>query len=157
MSTTAAIETRELTRTFGTVVAVDRMSLRVEQGEIFGFLGPNGAGKSTTIRILLDLIRPSSGSASVLGFDCQRESMEVRSRIGYLPGDLRLYGGLTGQQTVDLFASLRNGQADDAYVRELAREMELDLGKKASTYSKGNRQKLGVLWRCWGAAGAPAG
>jgi ABC-2 type transport system ATP-binding protein len=145
MSTSAAIETRELTRTFGDVVALDRMSLRVEQGEIFGFLGPNGAGKSTTIRILLDLIRPTSGSASVLRFDCQRESMEVRSRIGYLPGDLRLYGGLTGQQTVELFASLRNGRVDDAYVRELASEMELDLGKKASTYSKGNRQKLGVL------------
>ncbi len=145
MSTAAAIETRELTRTFGAVVALDGMSLRVEEGEIFGFLGPNGAGKSTTIRILLDLIRPSSGSARVLGFDCQRQSMEVRSRIGYLPGDLRLYGGLTGRQTVDLFASLRNGRVDDAFVRELAGEMELDLAKKASAYSKGNRQKLGVL------------
>ena len=141
---TAAIETDGLTRVFGQTMALDGLSLRIEEGEIFGFLGPNGAGKSTTIRILLDLIRPTAGAARVLGFDCQRETLEVRRRVGYLPGDLRLYGGLTGRKTVELFASLRGGM-DEAFVRELAGEMGLDLEKRASAYSKGNRQKLGVL------------
>src|SRR5690606_8536396 len=98
MSDVAAIETRGLTRVFGSQVALDHLDLRIERGEIFGFLGPNGAGKSTTIRLLLDLVRPTSGSASILGFDCQRETMEVRRRTSYLPGELRLYPGLTGQQ-----------------------------------------------------------
>ena len=145
MSDVAAIETRGLTRVFGSQVALDHLDLRIERGEIFGFLGPNGAGKSTTIRLLLDLVRPTSGSASILGFDCQRDTMEVRRRTSYLPGELRLYPGLTGQQTVDLFAGLKSGAVDMARVNRLAGDLELDLSKKASALSKGNRQKLGVL------------
>ncbi|MBK7725220.1 MAG: ABC transporter ATP-binding protein [Dehalococcoidia bacterium] len=141
----AAIETRGLTRSFGDQVALDHLDLRIERGEIFGFLGPNGAGKSTTIRLLLDFLRPTSGSASVLGFDCRRESVEVRRRTGYLPGELRLYGGLTGNQTVALFTGLRDGRVDPARAKRMAAELELDLTKKASSLSKGNRQKLGVL------------
>jgi ABC-2 type transport system ATP-binding protein len=145
MTQLAAIETHGLTRLFGQRVALDHIDLRIERGEIFGFLGPNGAGKSTTIRLLLDLIRPTSGTASILGFDCRRQSVAVRRRCGYLPGDLRLYNGLTGQQTIELFAGLRDGAVDAAFARTLAGNLELDLTKKASAYSKGNRQKLGLL------------
>lgn len=136
---------RGLTRAFGAVVALDHLDLRVEQGEIFGFLGPNGAGKSTTIRLLLDLVRPTDGSASILGFDCRRETIEVRRRTSYLPGDLRLYPGLNGHQTIELFAGLRHDAVDLTRAYRIAQELELDLSKKASALSKGNRQKLGVL------------
>ncbi len=104
-----AIETNGLTKRYDGTTALDGLSLRVEQGEIFGFLGPNGAGKTTTIRLLLDMIRPTSGSARVLGMDCQRDSAGVRAATGYLPGDLRLYGSLTGAETVDLIAAGRAG------------------------------------------------
>jgi ABC-2 type transport system ATP-binding protein len=145
MAVAAAIETHGLTRAFGGHLAVDALDLRIERGEVFGFLGPNGAGKSTTIRLLLDLIRPTSGSASILGFDCQRQSLEVRSRCGFLPGDLRLYPGLTGHETVEFFGKLRHGELDREFVRQLAADLDLDLTKKAHSLSKGNRQKLGVL------------
>lgn len=141
----AAIETSGLTRVFDGHTALDHLDLRIERGEVFGFLGPNGAGKSTTIRLLLDLVRPTSGRASVLGFDCQQETVEVRRRCGYLPGELRLYPGLTGKEHVDLFAGLRDGRVEAAHVRGIANEIELDMSKKASNLSKGNRQKLGVL------------
>lgn len=140
-----AIVTEGLTKAYGTTLALNRLDLSVEQGEIFGFLGPNGAGKTTTIRLLLDLIRPTAGRASVLGHDCQRESIAVRSLVGYLPGDLRLYPGLTGKETIDYIAGLRERPVDEAYVRELIDRLDLDLGKKVATYSKGNRQKLGVV------------
>lgn len=136
---------RGLTRAFGAVVALDHLDLRVERGEIFGFLGPNGAGKSTTIRLLLDLVRPTDGSASILGFDCRRETIEVRRRTSYLPGDLRLYPGLNGHQTIEFFAGLRHDAVDLTRAYRIAGELELDLSKKASALSKGNRQKLGVL------------
>ena len=140
-----AIETVGLTRVFEGHTALDRLDLRIERGEIFGFLGPNGAGKSTTIRLLLDLVRPTSGHASILGFDCQAQTVEVRRRTGYLPGELRLYPGLTGHQTVEFFAGLRDGRVDKTRIRDIASELELDLTKKAANLSKGNRQKLGVL------------
>ncbi len=140
-----ALLTNGLTKTFGSTRALDGLDLRIEQGEVFGFLGPNGAGKSTTIRLLLDLIRPTAGHASVLGFDCQAQSLEVRSRLGYLPGDLRLYPGLTGHQTVEFIGSMRPSPIDQAYVRKLADHLDLDLSKHAGSYSKGNRQKLGLV------------
>jgi ABC-2 type transport system ATP-binding protein len=116
---TVAILTEGLTKDYGATRALDGLGLSVERGEIFGFLGPNGAGKSTTIRLLLDLIRPTAGRASVLGLDCRRQSHEVRARTGYLPGDLRLYPGLRGWETVDLIAGLRGG-VDRGYARSLA-------------------------------------
>lgn len=140
-----AIATEDLSRTFGRVVALDGLTLRVERGEIFGFLGANGAGKTTTIRLLLDLIRPTRGRAAVLGFDCQRDSLEVRRRVGYLPGDIRLYAGLTGAETVELFAALREGAVEMAHVRRLAERLDLDLTQKAGALSKGTRQKLGLV------------
>jgi ABC-2 type transport system ATP-binding protein len=140
-----AIETDGLTKVYGTLRALDRLSLCVEQGEIFGFLGPNGAGKSTTIRLLLDLIRPTAGRASILGIDCQRRSREARGCVGYLPGDLRLYSGLRGSELVALFAGVRGCRLDDDYVRTLATRLQLDLTRHTDAYSKGNRQKLGLL------------
>jgi ABC-2 type transport system ATP-binding protein len=140
----AAIQTDGLTKDYGATRALDGVTLRVERGEIFGFLGPNGAGKSTTIRLLLDLIRPTAGRAAVLERDCQAHSREVRACTGYLPGDVRLYPNLRGREIVDLIAGLRGG-VDSGFVRTLAGRLELDLQRHARTLSKGNRQKLGIL------------
>lgn len=144
MSETDAIRTTGLTKAFGDLVAVNDVDLAVHTGEIFGFLGPNGAGKSTTIRILLDQLRASSGSASVLGHDIHEESLEIRRRIGYIPGDLSLYPKLTGRQTIKYFAGLRGG-VDMGYVDELAERLGADLSRKVGEYSTGNRQKVGLI------------
>ena len=142
----AAIRTEGLTKTYGkTVLALDGLDLEVARGEIFGFLGPNGAGKSTTIRLLLDLIRPTDGRAEILGRDCQRDSVQVRALTGYLPGDVRLYDRLSGRQTVEFFASLRSRPVDGDRVAALATRLELDLTRRAGALSKGNRQKLALL------------
>lgn len=146
-----AILTASLSKRYDSVLAVDRLDLRVERGEIFGFLGPNGAGKSTTIRMLLDLIRPTAGSAAILGFDCREQSREVRDLTGYLPGDLRLYGNLRGRETIDLFASLRGRKTEEAFIHETADALRLDLSRHSGAYSKGTRQKLGVLIALLGA------
>ncbi len=142
---TAAIAIEGLTRDFGPVRAVDDLSLEVNEGEVFGFLGPNGAGKTTAIRVLLDLIRPTAGRASVMGFDCQRQSLEVRRRTGYLPGDLNLYKGLTGSELLEFFASLRPGAIDQHYLDSLLERLQLDPSKNVQAYSTGNRQKLGLV------------
>lgn len=143
--TAPALRTEGLTKVFGPTVALDHLTLTIAPGEIFGFLGPNGAGKSTTIRLLLDLIRPTEGHAEVFGFDCQRQSLEVRAITGYLAGDLRLYPSLTGWDTVQFIANLRRGPLDRVYLERLTTALDLDLSIKAGSYSKGNRQKLGVV------------
>jgi len=145
MDLAPAIEFRALKKRYGPVRALDGIDLEVGRGEIFGFLGPNGAGKTTAIRCLLDLIRPSSGQALVLGFDSLRDSVEVRRRCGYLPGELRLYDNLTGAQTIDLFASLRGDGVGRAYLERLLEQLDLDPTKQAGSYSKGNKQKLGLV------------
>jgi ABC-2 type transport system ATP-binding protein len=142
---TPALLTEGLTKVFGDTVALDNLDLRVEAGEVFGFLGPNGAGKTTTIRLLLDLIRPTSGRAAVFGMDCQRRSLDVRAITGYLAGDLRLYPALTGMETVHYIASLRRGALDVSYLKRLTDALELDLSKNVGGLSKGNRQKLGLV------------
>ncbi len=139
-----AVETSALTKTYGDFTALSDLDLEVDQGEIFGFLGPNGAGKSTTIRVLLDQIRASSGHARILGLDSRADALAIRSRIGYVPGDLALYPRLTGRQTLDYFARLR-GDVDASYVAELAERLDADLAKKVGTYSTGNRQKIGLI------------
>jgi ABC-2 type transport system ATP-binding protein len=140
-----AIVTDGLTKDYGSHRALAGLDLRVERGEIVGFLGPNGAGKTTTIRLLLDLIRPTSGRARVLGFDCRRESDRVRAVTGYLPGDVRLYGNLTVRQTFELFAALRRTPVDPSYFAGLAARLDLDLEHHVGTLSKGNRQKVGIV------------
>src|ERR1019366_5566404 len=93
-----AISIKQLTKRYGSITAVDRLDLEVRRGEVFGFLGLNGAGKTTTIRILLDLLRPTSGSAAVFGHDCQSDGLKARSAVGYLPGEMGIYSDLTGHE-----------------------------------------------------------
>ena len=141
---TPAIVCEGLTKHFGAVHAVDDMSFTVEPGEVVGFLGPNGAGKTTTIRMLLDIVRPTTGHVRVLGADPRRAGAELRRRIGYVPGDLALYERLTGYQLIELFAALRGVRDLGAY-RSLAERLDVDLDRPIGTLSRGNRQKLGVV------------
>ena len=120
------IATENLTRYYGKSRGIAELNLEIRPGEIFGFLGPNGAGKTTTIRILLDLIRPSSGRASIFGLDCRRESQAIRRRIGYLPGEFSLYDHLTGRELLRYFASLRGG-VDHAVLTTLSDQLSGDL------------------------------
>ena len=140
----AAIRFEGLVKTYGDVRALDGIDLTVPRGDVFGFLGPNGAGKTTAIRILMDLIRPTSGRAEVLGFDSQRDSIEVRRRCGYLPGDLEFYNSLRVDACLDLVASLRGG-VDARYRRELVERLRLDQERRIGALSRGNRQKVGLV------------
>ncbi len=136
-----AIELNRINKQFGDVTALRNVNLTVEEGEIFGFLGPNGAGKSTTIDILLDFVRPTDGSATVLGFDAQRESHEVHKRVGVLPDGYHLYDRLTGRQHVEF--AIRSKNADDDPDELLARVGIADAAdRKAGGYSKGMKQRL---------------
>jgi ABC-2 type transport system ATP-binding protein len=139
-----AIRTEGLTKLYGRVVGIRDLDLEVHEGEVFGFLGPNGAGKTTTIRLLLDFLRPSAGRAEVLGLDAQRDSIEIRRRLGYLPGDLELYERLTARELLDYFGDLRGG-VEAALVGELAERLDLDLERRIGALSKGNRQKVGIV------------
>jgi ABC-2 type transport system ATP-binding protein len=133
-----------LSKDFGSGRGLFELDLDVGSGEIFGFLGPNGAGKSTTMRLLLDLIRPTSGSARVLGLDSRRGSLEIRRRVGFLPGDFALYPKLTGRAVLDYLARLRGGV--DLRVRgALAERFDADLDRPVRQLSTGNRQKLGLI------------
>jgi ABC-2 type transport system ATP-binding protein len=141
----AAIEIAGLSKTYASGVrALFDLDLRVERGELFGYLGPNGAGKSTTIRLLLDLIRPTAGRAAVLGRDVRREGIEARRQIGYLPGDLRLADRLTGREQLDSLERLRGGP--NRTTRDaLCERFGCVLDRPIRELSKGNRQKLGVV------------
>ena len=140
----AAIETHGLTKHYGDFPALKNLDLEVMPGEVFGFLGPNGAGKTTMIRTILDEIRPTAGSAKILGFDSHKDAVEIRNHIGYLPGDLAMYPRLTGRDTLTYFANLRGG-VDWSYVDELAERLDADLSKKVGDLSTGNRQKVGLI------------
>lgn len=137
------IRTRELTKRYGTFAALDRCSLEVRDGEVFGLLGPNGAGKTTLLRLLLGYIRPTSGSATVAGFDCRRDSLAVRSRTAYLPGEARLFRRMTGRGVLDFFADLRPGCDRNAATR-VAERLALDCSRQVGLMSTGMRQKLAL-------------
>ena len=137
-----AIRTVALTKFYGQQRGIEALDLEVNRGEIFGFLGPNGAGKTTTIRLLLDIIRPTSGRAEVLGMDVGERSLEVRARTGYLPGELALYGYMTGAELLEYLAALRGVSRDGA--NEVAARLGLDLTRRIDTLSKGNKQKVGI-------------
>jgi ABC-2 type transport system ATP-binding protein len=144
VSSDSAIRTSALSKDFGQGHGLFDLELEVERGEVFGFLGPNGAGKSTTMRLLVDLIRPTSGSAMVLGRDSRHQSLEIRRRIGFLPGDFALYPRLTGGAILDFLAALRGGV--DRRVRDqLADRFDADLHRPVRELSTGNRQKLGLV------------
>jgi beta-exotoxin I transport system ATP-binding protein len=142
--TDAVLTTRALTKYYGRRRGLDGLDLEVQVGEVYGFLGPNGAGKTTTIRILLDLIRPSGGSASVLGEDPRHGGAALRARIGYLPGDFVVDGGQSGRELLRHLGDLRGGVARGR-IDQLAERFELDLGARIGSLSKGNRQKVGIV------------
>ncbi|MGZ6269927.1 MAG: ABC transporter ATP-binding protein [Candidatus Limnocylindrales bacterium] len=141
---TAVIEAEQLTKSYGSHRGIIQVDLAVQQGEVFGFLGPNGAGKTTTIRLLLDLIRPTSGHARVFGIESSADPVAIHRRIGYIPGEFTLYDRLTGGQTLEYFANLRGG-VDRAYQSSLIERFELDPTRRFREYSKGNKQKVGVI------------
>ncbi len=138
-----AIAIENLAKTYGSVQAVRGISMRVERGEIFGFLGPNGAGKTTTIRCLLDVIRPTSGSLRVLGLDAQRDRFAMHQRIGYLPGDVRLPGRMTGKQIISYFAHLQG--REPVLLKDLVARFDVEMKRPLKSYSKGMRQKIGII------------
>ncbi|WP_158853285.1 ABC transporter ATP-binding protein [Halorhabdus sp. CUG00001] len=138
----AAIETSGLRKRYGEdILALDGIDLRVEEGEIFGFLGPNGAGKSTTINILLDFVRPSEGSATVLGMDAQADSQAIRRRTGVLPEGYQVYDRLTGRQHIQFVIDSKNATADPDTLLERVGIPEAGT-RKAGGYSKGMKQRL---------------
>jgi len=139
----SALEFVDLTKYYGKDLGIDGVSFTVAQGETFGFLGPNGAGKTTTMRILLGLIKPTRGSASILSRNIA-EGPPVRERVGYLPGTLELYENLTGREFLDFFARLR-GRNCKKQIESLSNRFDLDLSRHIHDLSKGNRQKLGVV------------
>jgi beta-exotoxin I transport system ATP-binding protein len=138
------IRAEQLTKSYGQNRGIVDVDFSVEAGEVFGYLGPNGAGKSTTIRLLLDLIRPSSGRLTVFGLDSRRKSVEIHTRMGYLPGDLRLYERMTGGDLLRYFGHLR-GLDGSKQSEELADRLDLDLGRGIKELSRGNRQKVGIV------------
>jgi beta-exotoxin I transport system ATP-binding protein len=145
MADTPAIQTEALVKRYGRggTVALKGLDLTVSLGEVFGFLGPNGAGKSTTIRILLDLIRPTSGSVRVFGVD-PRSSHQLRAKLGYLAGDFVVNGKQTGRELLTYLGELRGGVPAQR-IDQLASDWDLDLNKRIGSLSKGNKQKLGVV------------
>jgi ABC-2 type transport system ATP-binding protein len=144
VTTTPIIETAALTKRFGRATALDGLDLLVDEGEVHGFLGPNGAGKSTTIRVLLGLIKPTSGTARVFGLDPWADPETIHRDVAYVPGDVSLWPGLTGGEAIDLLTSLRGG-AEPMLRADLIEQFEFDPRKKARTYSKGNRQKVALI------------
>jgi ABC-2 type transport system ATP-binding protein len=136
-----AIHTSGLSKRYADVDALSDLDLDVHQGEVVGYLGPNGSGKTTTLRLLLGLIRPTSGSAEIFGLDCQSRPVEAHRRLAYVAGEANLWPSLTGTETLHLLGRVQ-GQVDATYRGELIARFDLDPSKKVRTYSKGNRQKL---------------
>jgi len=140
----AAIRTAGLTKDYGAGRGLFDLDLEVGQQEVFGWLGPNGAGKTTTIRLLMGMIHPTAGSAYVFGLDCFRDAVEVKRRVGYLPGDIPQFGSLRGSEIVAYLGGMR-GNADRKVVRALAQRFDLDLSRRFREYSSGNKQKLAIV------------
>ena len=143
-----AISIRGLTKRYGPLTALSDLTLDIDRGEIFGFLGLNGAGKTTAIRLLLDLLRPTSGKAFIFGYNCWTESLHSRARVGYLPGELGLYLDLTGLETLEFLGGLNGHPADKQHRQALCDRMELarsDLRRRLREYSTGMKRKLGII------------
>jgi ABC-2 type transport system ATP-binding protein len=141
---TSAIVTRGLSKDYGSGHGLFDLDLDVAEGEVFGFLGPNGAGKTTTIRLLMGVIHASAGTASIFGLDCDRDSVAVKREVGYLPGDLPQFGGMRGSEVVAYLGGMR-GAIHQSRVKDLAERFQLDLGRRFREYSRGNKQKLGLV------------
>ena len=141
----AIVETQGLTVYYGKHRGIIDVDLSINEGEVYGFLGPNGAGKTTTQRVLMDIIRPTKGRASIFGLDCQRDGVAIRKRVGYLPGELSLYPNMRGRDFLDLIGSLQEKKVERPYRQELYQRLDLDPSRKMKEYSHGNRQKIGVV------------
>lgn len=139
------IQTEDLTVYYGRHRGIVGVNLQVEKGEVFGFLGPNGAGKTTTQRVLLDVIRPTAGRATIFGLDCQQEGVELRKRVGYLPGEMALYNNMKASQFFKMYENLRMENGTAGYWQELAERLDLDTNRKIREFSRGNKQKVGVV------------
>ena len=138
------IKINNLTKIFGNVTALSNVNLEVNKGEVYGFIGPNGAGKTTTIRILLGILKATSGNAQIFGKDAWNDAVEIHKRISYVPGEVSLWSNITGGEVIDLFMRLY-GKVDNARKNELITRFDLDPTKKCGTYSKGNRQKVAII------------
>src|SRR5271157_1504916 len=144
MTSKALLATRDLTKAYGDFMALRQLTLEVRQGEVFGLLGPNGSGKTTTLRLLLGLLHPTSGQATIFGLDCWRQSLQVRRLVSYLPGELRMYGSMSGLGLLRFLSDLREGDGLDRAVAIAETVMKLNLRKRVRTYSTGMKQKLAL-------------
>ncbi len=138
------IATHGLTKHYGQVKALRDMTMEIRRGEVYGLLGPNGSGKTTTIRLLLGLLKPTAGKAEVAGYSCWKDSLEVRRYVSYLPGELRLYGHMTGLGVLRFLSDLRGGVGFDRAASIADSIMKLDLKRKVRTFSTGMKQKLAL-------------
>jgi ABC-2 type transport system ATP-binding protein len=148
LSASPAISIRGLTKRYGKLLAVDHLDLEVPRGEVFGFLGLNGAGKTTTIRILLDLLRPTSGNAALFGHDCQSDSLKARAAVGYLPGEMGIYSDFTGHEILKFLERIGGETVSKEHRDSLIDRFELsdrDLSRKLREYSTGMKRKLGLI------------
>jgi ABC-2 type transport system ATP-binding protein len=139
------IQTNNLSVYYGAHRGVKDLNLSVQKGEVFGFLGPNGAGKTTTQRVMLDIIHPTKGNATIFGLDCQKDGAAIRKRISYLPGELSLYPSMKASYFFDLLGSLQKSKPDRLYLKRLIELLDLDPSRKMKEYSHGNKQKIGVV------------
>ena len=140
----AAVVSSSLTKDSGGGRGLVDLELEVDSGEVFGWLGPNGAGKTTTIRLLMGMIHPTRGSASIFGLDCERDPVAVKRHVGYVPGDLPQYGGMRGREVIAFLGGMRGG-IDGERVRALCERLDLDLNRRFREYSHGNKQKLALV------------
>lgn len=136
--------TQKLTKNYGNCLALDSLDLTIGEGEIFGLLGPNGSGKSTAIRLILGFLQPTSGTAQLAGFDCWMQSVQVRQRLSYLPGELRLYENMSGRQIVNFLGRLR-GSSIDGDIDRLAKRFDIDLTRPLTQLSSGMKRKVALL------------
>jgi ABC-2 type transport system ATP-binding protein len=140
----AIIQTDQLTKSYGRSRGIIDVTFDIQEGEVFGFLGPNGAGKTTTMRTLMGLLHANSGNATIGGLDCWTQSTEVKTLVGYLPGEFTFDPGLRGAQIIEYLGHLRGG-VDQSYVRTLVERLGFDPSKRFREYSHGNKQKLGLV------------
>lgn len=137
------VSTHELTKRYAAVTALDRCTLEVSRGEVFGLLGPNGSGKTTLLRLLMGFLRPTAGRAAIDGLDCYRQSLEVHRRVAYLPGDVRLFGNMRGSDVLRFFSRIRRG-GDLRRELDLAERLGLEISRPVARMSTGMRQKLAL-------------
>jgi ABC-2 type transport system ATP-binding protein len=143
---TDIINTKKLTKYYQgkKILGIKELDLQIQEGEVFGYIGPNGAGKSTTIRLLLDLIRPTSGDGKIFGLDVNNDSVEIKKEIGYLPGEVYLPEYFTGKVCLEYYRKFKKA-VDQDYLKKLLDRLDVNLAKKIGEYSKGNKQKLAII------------